>query len=105
MGFVSLVLVFVLTTYTRLYVAGSSPDLAGKRTIPAPTEIQGLWGAYTPYFPVSLYESPPRKCKINQVSGSSQHFGCHNRLKLRFLGTPSGQHRGSIRDRLQWLGA
>ncbi|KAF5333502.1 hypothetical protein D9611_002520 [Ephemerocybe angulata] len=69
MAMICLVLVFVLTTYTRLYVAGMTPDMIG-HGIPGASEIQNLWGAYTPYFPVQLYKPPPHTCKINQTDSN-----------------------------------
>lgn len=30
-------------------------------------KIQNLWGAYTPYFPVTTYIPPPSQCQITQV--------------------------------------
>lgn len=60
--------VFVLAMYARSTGAWMSPKLAGKRTIPVPTEIQSLWGAYTPYLPVVSYEPPPDQCAVTQVS-------------------------------------
>ncbi|KAJ3540298.1 hypothetical protein NMY22_g4362 [Coprinellus aureogranulatus] len=73
------VLVFVLTLYMQLNVGRAIPTTTSRFTIPAPAEIQNFWGAYTPYFPVNLYEPPPKNCEINQASSSSfKHSRCHS---------------------------
>ena len=72
MTFAVLLFIFVHTSFKRLNPQGTmqTTTLLGSRyttEIPVPKEIQSLWGAYTPYFPVEMYRPPPRGCKVDQV--------------------------------------
>ncbi|KAJ2930693.1 hypothetical protein H1R20_g6400, partial [Candolleomyces eurysporus] len=71
-----LVFVFVLTSYTRLYVAGTFASTIKNRQveIPVPVSLQNLWGAYTPYFHAEHYKPPPHNCKINQIQRHGARF-------------------------------
>jgi hypothetical protein len=72
--FAILTLVFTITTFARIRSGAIVDYSILVPSVKPPSEIQYLWGPYSPWHPAEKYTPPPEGCTINQV--------CRFRLSL-----------------------
>jgi hypothetical protein len=79
---------FILVTWFNwagVYVPGGGPQPPNTQPFVLPTYISHNLGAYTPWYPVQRYKSPPKECGVTQVSRQLGSDGARLACRCRVI--------------------